>query len=98
MASQIDFKEEFEKEFGQLTLRQLWLLVLFAKNARLRCRSNIAFNNMANRAFPYATFKQVEKIKPAGNGYPEKRYPGLSIVIKGQEVIEETPFGEEDEN
>lgn len=83
MASKINFKEEFEKEFGQLTLRQLWLLVLFAKNARLRCRSNTTFNNMANQAFPYATFQQVDKIKPASNGYPEKKYPGLQINIKG---------------
>lgn len=86
-----DFKTEFEKEFGQLTLRQLWLLTVFAKNARLRCRNNTAFNNMANTAFPYATFRQITKTKQDGT-----TYPGLSIVIKGQENIEQPPDFDED--
>jgi len=87
-----DFKAEFEKEFGTaLTLRQLWLLTKFAKNVRLRCRNNKAFNNFMNATFPYARFAQVPKTKQDGT-----RYEGLSISINGQE-LEDLPPTSDDE-
>lgn len=80
-----DFKKLMEEAFGpNLTLAQLWALVKFAKNARLRCRNNTAFNNMMGRAFPYATFRTVTKSRPSRTmpGTMEQ-YPGLEISIQG---------------
>lgn len=85
-----DLRKEFEENFGKLTTRQLWILTKLCKNVRLRCRSNSAFNNSMNRVFPYATFRQVEKIKPTG-----EKYPGLSIVVEGEEFQEQLPEMEE---
>lgn len=81
-----DFKQEMHEAFGELTAQQLWVLTKFAKNVRLRCRNNTAFNNFMNRTFPYAQFKQVNKIKASG-----ETYPGLSIQVKEHEIS-----GEED--
>jgi Tfp pilus assembly protein PilF len=77
-------KEEFNEEFGTLSARQLWVLTKFAKRVRLRGRNNSAFNNMANRLFPYANFKQVTKRKLNG-----ELYPGLEIIASGEVASEE---------
>jgi hypothetical protein len=71
-------KEALEAAFGKnLNPQQLWALVKFAKNVRLRCRNNAAFNNMMSRVFPHATFRQVQKIRADGS-----YYPGLSIAVE----------------
>ena len=70
-------KEAFEKEFGQMTESQLWVLVKFAKHVRQRARNNSAFNNYVNRIFPYASFREVTKTKDDGT-----TYPGLDISIR----------------
>ena len=73
-------KEALEAAFGSnLTAQQLWALVKFAKNARLRCRNNAAFNNMMSRVFPHATFRQIQKIRTDGS-----TYPGLQITVADQ--------------
>ena len=82
-----DLRKEFEENFGKLTTRQLWILTILCKNVRLRCRNNTAFNNSMNRIFPYATFRQIEKIKSSTG----EKYPGLSIVVKGEEFQEQLP-------
>lgn len=69
-------KEELNEVFGELTARQLWVLTKFAKRVRTYARSNAAFNNLANRMFPYAKFSQVNKQRKDGTVYP-----GLSIAI-----------------
>jgi hypothetical protein len=88
MPSRYDFKSAFEREFpGQkLTSKQLWLLTMFAKNVRLRCRNNSAFNNFMNQTFPYAKFRQVTKA-----GLDGKEYQGLSLVVEGEEFTPEMP-------
>lgn len=73
-------KEALEAAFGtNLTAQQLWALTRFAKNVRLRCRNNSAFNNMMSRVFPHATFRQVTKHRLDGS-----IYPGLQITVAGQ--------------
>lgn len=91
-----DLKKEMEEAFGQeLTLRQLWALVKFAKHVRLRARNNAAFNNFANAMFPYASFRQVTKQRPSRyNPGVMESYPGLSITVKG-ETSESGEEGEE---
>lgn len=64
-------KDDFQNHFGTLNAEQLWALTKMLKHARLRCRSNAAFNNYMNRMFPYARFEQVNK----GD------HDGLSITI-----------------
>lgn len=82
-----DFKQLMAENFGQeLTAKQLWALTLFAKNVRLRCRNNAAFNNFMGRTFPHATFRQVTKERNNRfTGKPET-YPGLEIKVK-EEVV-----------
>ena len=76
-------KQEIETNFGaNLTPKQLWALVKFAKHVRLRCRNNNAFNNFANRVFPYAKFEQVNKTRKDGTSYP-----GLRIRV-GENVTD----------
>jgi hypothetical protein len=73
-------KEALEAAFGKnLTAQQLWALTKFAKNVRLRCRNNAAFNNMMSRVFPHATFRQIQKLRTDGT-----YYPGLQIVVADQ--------------
>jgi hypothetical protein len=80
-------KEAIETAFGKnLTAQQLWALTKFAKNARLRCRNNAAFNNMMGRVFPHATFRQITKTRVDGS-----TYPGLAIAT-------ETTTSSEDDN
>ena len=82
-----DFKQLMAENFGnELTAKQLWALTLFAKNVRLRCRNNSAFNNFMGRTFPHATFRQVTKER--NNRYTGKleSYPGLEISVKGEAV------------
>jgi hypothetical protein len=88
----IDFKEQMQKEFGKLNSRQLWILTLFAKNIRLRCRNNSAFNNFMNKTFPYAHFRQVEKTRKDGT-----KYPGLRIEVDGEEFVEQAAPEEDNE-
>jgi len=85
-----DFKSLMAENFGELNARQLWALVKFAKNVRLRCRNNSAFNNFMNATFPNATFRQVAKTRP--NRFDPSQmevYPGLEIVVKGDIVAED---------
>lgn len=77
-----ELKGEFEKEFGHLNARQLWLIVRFAKVARRSCRQNTAFNNFASAVFDYATFRQVEKVSPSG-----KTYLGLEVDVNETDEI-----------
>lgn len=91
-----NFKDEMEKNFGKLTLPQLWALVKFSKNVRLRCRNNAAFNNFCNQTFPHARFQQVTKTRP--NRYNPtliESYPGLQITVDGKTTEEEGDGGEE---
>ena len=73
--------KEVAEVLGQLTVRQLWVLVKIAKTVRLRCRSNKAFNNYMNRIFPYASFDEVTKTKADGTSYP-----GLQITVGGESI------------
>lgn len=75
------FKELIQEFLGErkLTARELWALVKICKHVRLRCRNNAAFNNAFNSAFPYATFRQVNKTRADGS-----TYPGLQITVEGQ--------------
>lgn len=79
-------KNDFEKEFGKLTTAQLWVIIRFAKQVRMRCRSNKAFNNFAELCFPYANFQQVTKTHPITH----VSYEGLKITIDGQST-EDSP-------
>ena len=85
-----DFEQLMKENFGELNAKQLWALTKFAKNVRLRCRSNTAFNNFCNRTFPYANFKQVTKQRPSRT-FPGQmeNYPGLQITVKDQSVEDE---------
>ena len=72
------FREAFPE--GNITNRQLWFLVRFAKFARKRCVSNVAFNNAANEIFgDVASFREVTKTKKDGT-----KYPGLKITMKDE--------------
>lgn len=87
-----NFETLIKENFGELNARQLWALVRFSKNVRLRCRNNAAFNNFCNRTFPYAQFKTVTKTRTNRvSGLPET-YPGLEITVKG-----ETQQGEDED-
>lgn len=79
-------KESLEQNFGtNLTAAQLWALVKFSKNVRLRCRNNQAFNNFCNRMFPYAKFQTVNKTRPSRyNPSQMETYPGLQIVVNNE--------------
>lgn len=82
-----DFKQMMADNFGQeLTAKQLWALTLFAKNVRLRCRNNTAFNNFMGRTFPHATFRQVNKTRKNRYTGQDETYPGLEISVKGEAV------------
>jgi hypothetical protein len=81
-----NFKQLMAENFGEnLTAQQLWALVKFAKNVRLRCRNNTAFNNFMNATFPNATFRQITKQRPSRTvaGAMES-YPGLQITVNGE--------------
>ena len=70
-----NFHTVFPKEF---TLEELWTIVKLCKHVRLRCRSNVAFNNFFNALFEEcATFTQVTKHHADGTSYP-----GLEIKLK----------------
>lgn len=76
-----EYRAEFEELFGKtLTVRQLWMLVKFGKNIRLRCRNNSALNNFLKSLFPYATFRQVPKT------VPDWQRPGFTKVIEGLQI------------
>lgn len=81
-----DFQKVMADAFGtELTGEQLWALTKFAKNVRLRCRNNAAFNNFMNATFPHARFQQVTKQRPSRyNPSIMESYPGLQISIKGE--------------
>lgn len=83
-----DFKQMMTENFGnELSAKQLWALTLFAKNVRLRCRNNTAFNNFMGRTFPHATFRQVNKTRPSRyNPNIIENYMGLEISVKGEAV------------
>lgn len=84
-----NYEQLMKENFGEMTPKQLWALVRFAKNVRLRCRNNAAFNNFCNRTFPYAQFRQVTKNRPSRiNPGQMESYPGLQIEVKGQTVEE----------
>lgn len=78
--SETTLLKEFAENFGELTPRQLWTLVKFAKHIRLRARNNTAFNATAGRIFPYAKFRTVSKTRE--NYGRIETYPGLEITVK----------------
>lgn len=84
-----DFKQLMKEQFGELTITQMWALVNFSKNVRLRCRNNTAFNNFCNQTFPYARFQQVTKQRVDKYTGQLKTYPGLQITVNGQTVENE---------
>ena len=87
MADSSQLKSSLEKAFGtELTGEQLWALVKLAKFVRLRARNNSAFNNLFNSLFPNAQFRAVTKERKNYKTGQMEKYPGLSIVIKGQAV------------
>ena len=67
--------KEFRAEFDRLTatnsglLQRAWMLVLLAKHARLRMRSNSALNNWFSSVFPELRFEQVQKTDRHGRSY-----------------------------
>lgn len=82
-----DFKIMFREAFGrELTARELWTITLFAKRVRKYARNNSAFNNLANRAFPYAKFRQVQKERSCVPRFPggptTEFYEGLEISVR----------------
>ncbi len=82
--------EEFKKNFPELTFEQLWSIVKLCKMVRLRCRSNIAFNNAFNIIFQgRAEFKEVRKERKDGTSYM-----GLSIIMNGKEFNMEGELNE----
>lgn len=91
------FRKDFEEAFGpKLTVRQLWLLTKMAKNVRLRCRNNTAFNNFMNALFgPHAQFRTVTKTRTSRVTGQLENYPGLSITAAG--VTDGVPDDESEE-
>jgi hypothetical protein len=90
MPSYTDFTKLLAEDFGELTAKQLWTLTKLAKNVRLRCRNNTAFNNFMNRTFPYAKFETVTKTRPSRyNPSVNESYPGLQITVKNQPAMVE---------
>lgn len=79
MYGETELKNDIQNAFGELNGRQLWVLVNLAKRVRLRARNNSAFNNLFNRLFTNARFRQVPKVSKAG-----RHYEGLEITIKGE--------------
>lgn len=80
-----ELKDTIEKAFKEpFTASQLWALTRLAKHVRRYARNNIAFNNLMNDLFAYATFRKVTKTKQNG-----EKYPGLQITVNGEEVSEE---------
>lgn len=87
-----NIRENFVEAFGDnMTPRQLWAIVKFSKYCRTYARNNAAFNNLANRVFPGAQFRQVQKTTRDG-----RSYPGLQITLRG-EVAEDTGADTDDE-
>lgn len=90
MADSSQLKASLERAFGtELTGEQLWALVKLSKFVRLRARNNGAFNNLFNSLFPNAEFRTVTKERKSYKTGQIEKYPGLSIVIKGQTVEQE---------
>jgi len=80
-----NFKQLFADAFGRdLNARELWVITRFAKRVRKFARNNSAFNNLANRAFPYATFRQVQKQGVDKYTGQPRSYEGLQITVKGE--------------
>lgn len=79
-----DFKQMFSEAFGELNAKQLWTITKFAKRVRKFARNNSAFNNLANRSFPYASFRQVQKTRLNRITKAPETYEGLSITVKGE--------------
>lgn len=93
-----NFQDEMKKVMGENpTAEQLWALTKFAKNVRLRCRNNTAFNNFMNATFPHARFRTVTKTRPSKiHGAPDETYPGLQITVKNPGNAEEIAGGDEE--
>lgn len=74
-----DIKRQWKELFGTdgPTVLQAWFLVKLSKHVRGRCRSNAAFNNFFNAAFPNLRFKDVPKQNDRG-----EEYDGLEITEK----------------
>lgn len=72
-----EFEEVFGRPITDITVRQMWWLVKFAKQVRSRCRSNAALNNFLARNFRHLKFSEVEK-----QGY---RGPYMGLAIDGTE-------------
>lgn len=72
---------EIKEHFGEMSARQIWLIVRLAKLARRSCRHNTAFNSAFAAAFPHATFRQVPKVSASG-----RPYQGLQVEVKEETV------------
>lgn len=90
MANEKPILESIQKAFPNgLDQNQLWAITKFAKHVRKYARNNSAFNNFANRMFPNATFREVDKIKKGfqcinGQNIPKDiHYKGLRIDVDG---------------
>lgn len=84
-----NFRQMFAEAFGELDAKQLWTLTKFAKRVRKFARNNSAFNNLANRSFPYASFRQVQKSRIDKVTQQTISYEGLQINVQGVETKEE---------
>lgn len=89
MPKNTDWKALMHENFGELTAKQLWALTLFAKNVRMRCRNNTAFNNFMNNTFPNARFQTVTKSRISWKTGQSETYPGLQITVKEQTVSDD---------
>lgn len=77
--------QKMRKEFdesdvfgGNISFRQIWWIIKFAKTVRKFARSNAALYNLCNELFRgIATFKSVTKTKDDGT-----TYDGLEIIMK----------------
>lgn len=98
MSKNTNWEKEFKEKFGELNAEQLWLLVKFAKNARLRCRNNAALNNMMGAAFPQATFRQKMKTRKSWKTGLDETYPGLVIQMKLKDGTVSSAGENEDED
>lgn len=84
-------KDLIDKAFKEeLTAQQLLAISKLCKRVRKYARHNIAFNNLMNRMFTYASFREVTLTKRNG-----EQFPGLQITMKDGVKHNEEVEGEE---
>ena len=67
-----NLRSEFEECFGpmkDMTERQMWFLIKFAKHVRGRCRNNAALRNYLKSEFPVFSFSVVFARNDNGEEY-----------------------------